>query len=197
VSRPQHAVGQDRGPKTASAFHGIFCAGPERPVHPITRPAFLIPEKPDALQLKVDADELIQIDSTRDHVAPEHFRAPIPDPQLPTELLIGFFLEKSDVSFLTVFVSVKSIACDSLSGDTLDLGDRDVCIVARQLLVMTDEIVPGRNKEVANLNLDTHHRPDHTPPWLQRKAELMNQVDTKSPIEAKRSFAASGAARYG
>ena len=94
----------------------------------------------------------------RNHVPPEHFRAPIPNAELQTEIPISFFLEKSNVSLPAVFVSAKSIPCDSLMTDTPNLGYFDVRVVAWRLLVMTDEVVPGRNKEIANLELDTNHR---------------------------------------
>jgi hypothetical protein len=76
---------------------------------------------------------------------------------LETEIPISFFLEKSNVSLPAVFVSVIPIPCDSLMADTPNLGYFDRRVVAWRLLVMTDEVVPGRNKEIANLELDANH----------------------------------------
>src|SRR5439155_13088581 len=72
--RAQDAIAKNLCAQTTTAFEKFLCAGRECAVHPVAGPAFLHSEKTDALNIEFQSDELVQIDTTRDHIPPSESR---------------------------------------------------------------------------------------------------------------------------
>jgi len=67
----KNAVGQNARPQTASTPQKFLRAGRNRPIHPVTGPAFLGPAKPNPLNFKIFSDQNVEIDIACKNISPQ------------------------------------------------------------------------------------------------------------------------------
>ncbi len=105
--------------------------------------AFLRAEEADALHLKLDANEGVEVDAACDDVAPERGYRHVGDTKLLTQALILFLLEKSDLAIVVLFPSKKAVSTQPLACHAFDLWHLDHRCGARWLSMVAKEIVFG------------------------------------------------------
>lgn len=86
----EFAIGEDASAKSAVAAKGVFCAGAEGLIHPVTGAAFFAALEGDALEFEGFADERIEINAADDDVATEDGGGFVVDVELLAEALVGF-----------------------------------------------------------------------------------------------------------
>ena len=114
-------------------------------------------EKAHALHLKFQPDQLIQTNIAGNYVPTKNFGAAVPNPELQAKILIGFVLEKSDLTLIAGFEAEIPVSHDSLAGYTLYLVHLDHCMSAGRLFMVPYKVVAGGNEQMTNLNVDTDH----------------------------------------
>jgi len=148
----QLAIAENFGAQTAASSQKIFRARRERPIHPITRRAFLRSVKTNALNLKFLADEFVQIKAASDHVAPRRGRRSIMCIQRSAELVENVERKKSDLSLVVVLEVEVTISANPAACDTFDHGHFDRGMRVRLATVMANEIVSWRNVQVTDFH---------------------------------------------
>jgi hypothetical protein len=94
----EDAVAEDFGAQTAAALQRLFGAGREGVVHPVTRPAFFRPKKPNALQREFFADERVEVQPLGDHVAAVNRRRRAGLAEFLAELPVDFESEERNLA---------------------------------------------------------------------------------------------------
>ena len=117
----ERPVRQNCRSESASAFQRCFSALSKRAVHPVARPAFFNPEKPDSLDLELLADQLIEPLAAGNDVSSEHFRTAIPDSKPPAEIFVNFLLEKGDLALVITPVIEITIPLNPPPGQAVNL----------------------------------------------------------------------------
>lgn len=111
-------------------------------VHPVARPAFAGTVKADALDFKIFADQLVQIDISRDDVATDERGRTVLQFERAAELIENLEREKRDLPFVVFAVIEEAITADTVTGHAFHFGNFDDGIIVRCTAVMAEEIVP-------------------------------------------------------
>src|SRR5712664_4165226 len=98
--RPKNAVAHNHRPQTAPSLQKIKRAGRECLVHPVAGAAFLRAAETHPLNLKLLADELIQVHASRNDIAAERRGRLVSRSQRVTNRLVSFPGEKGDLAFI-------------------------------------------------------------------------------------------------
>jgi hypothetical protein len=167
----EKSVGANLGSQAPSSLHGVFGPGRKGQVHPVTGAAFFVPKKADALEFEFNADQFRQTSSAGDDVPSKYFRTTIPDPKLSAKIIIGFFFEEGDLTFVILFVAEEPVAGEALSGHALNFFHFDDRVFSGRFLMMTEVIVTRGNEQMTDLNINTPHKKDHRLSRFSRKAE--------------------------
>ncbi len=125
------------------AFESCLSAFREGLIHPVAWRAFLRAEEADALHLKFDANEGVEVDVACDDVAAKCRRRHVGDAELLTQPLILFLLEKSDLAIVVLFPSKEAVSAQALTCHAFDLWHLHHRCGARWLAVVAKEIVFG------------------------------------------------------
>jgi hypothetical protein len=154
---PQKSVTPNLRAQSATALHGLFRSGCECGIHPVAGTTFFSPEKADALKLKLHSDQFVQTNATSDCIATKNFRAAVPNTKLPAKMLIRFFLKKSDLTLVPLFVAKVPVPGDSFSGDAFDFVQFDRGVVSGRSAVVANEVVTNRDKQMEQFKIDGNH----------------------------------------
>ena len=130
----------------------MFRAGCNCPVHPIARPAFLRATESHALNFELLTDQLIQIDTCRDSIAPDKARRTIPKFHCATKLIENFKSEKRDLTFVTFLVIEETVPANAVTGHAIDYGHFNNWIIVRLPAVMAEKVVAGGNVKVTDFH---------------------------------------------
>jgi len=149
---PKDAVAQDRGPQPASAFQEIGCAGRKRLIHPIAGPAFFCPEEMHTLNPKLLADQLIQVHTGGNHVAPERGQWLISRSQFVASCFVGFPRKKGYLALVVFFKVKKTVTPQAASRNTVYFRHLYHPILAWWFPMVAKEIVARGNVEPANFH---------------------------------------------
>jgi hypothetical protein len=136
----------------------VFCPRGKSRIHPVTGAALFFSEKADALKLEFGTDQFIKTNSTYNHIPAVDFGPAVPDVKSHAKLVVNLLLEESDLAFVVVSESEVPIPDNAFPRDTDQFGDFRHGIGSRRLLVMANEVVPFRNKQMANLEIGNDHR---------------------------------------
>src|SRR5271163_772187 len=104
--RPKKAAGQYHGPEPAASFQEFIRAGGKCLIHPGAWPAFFRAAEAHALNLKLPADQVVQIHVGGNDIAPEHGGSPVLHAQFAANRLVGFQRKKGYLAFV-VFLEIK------------------------------------------------------------------------------------------
>jgi hypothetical protein len=156
-SHPDPAGADHRGTQAATAFKEGLGPGCERPVHPITRPAFFPAEHRDAIHAELAADQAIQAHPAGDHVAPQDAGSAAVYPKAFTEVIKHFGLKQGDLSFVIRFITKKAVSHDAALRDALNAGRRMHRVPVRGHSVVAEKVVARRNEKVDDFTEDGCH----------------------------------------
>lgn len=109
-------------------------------------------EKTQPLNLKLRADQGIQVRVSREDVAPKDGRRFVVDPESRAELVIDFDREKGDRPLVILLVIEKAVALNAAALVALDARNFPHRVVGGRLLVTAEITVSGANVEVANFH---------------------------------------------
>ena len=123
----------------------MFRARCNRPVHPITWPAFLGATESNALNFELLTDQLIQIDTCSDGIAADKTRRTVPKFHRATKIMKDLRSEKRDLTFVTFLVVKKTVPANAMTGHAIDYGNFNNRIIVRLTSVMAEKVVAGRN----------------------------------------------------
>ena len=130
----------------------MFRAGGNRPVHPITWPAFLCATESNALNFELLTDQLIQIDALSDGIAPDQTRRTVPKFHRAAKMMKELQSEKRDLTFVTFLVVEKTVPANAVTGDAVDRGDFNNRIIVRLPPVMAEKVVARGNVKVTDFH---------------------------------------------
>jgi hypothetical protein len=88
--RAKNAIAQNDRSQTSSSFQKLKRPGRKGLIHPVARPAFFSAAEPNPLDLKLLADELIQVAAGGNRTAPEHRRGSVSPVQLTIYSFVSF-----------------------------------------------------------------------------------------------------------
>lgn len=108
--------------------------------------------KTNALNFKVLANQLVQIDAAGDHVASRHSRRTLVNLQCAAELIENFLGKKCNLSFVVVFEIEIPVAANPLPRCAFDHRHLIHSVRVRLAAVMTDKIVALRNVQVTDFH---------------------------------------------
>jgi FdhD protein len=150
-------VRQNARPQTAAAFQKFFRARPDGAIHPITGPAFLGTVKKDALDFKILADQLIQIDISRNDVAPDCCGRASLDLERVAQLIKNLQGKEGDLALVIVPEIKVTIAANATTSHAFDQWNLDRGKFIRFAAVVPNKIVSARNIKMT----DFHRRNDN------------------------------------
>ncbi len=85
----------------------------------MTGAAFLGSLESNALHLKLDAYQAVQIDAPSENVSAKRFRAFAKNAKLLAERLVGFLSKKGDLPFVILGVIEESVSANPAAGDAV------------------------------------------------------------------------------
>lgn len=148
----QFAVVQDLCAETASALEEFLCPGRDGAIHPVTRRGFLRSVEPDTLNFKILADQAVELDATREDIAPDRAGRAMMNSKRGAQLLKNLERKKCDLPLVILFEIEVPVAANAPAGDAFDAHDLNRRMRVGYAFVMPDKIVPGRNVEVTDFH---------------------------------------------
>jgi hypothetical protein len=148
----QLAIAENLCAQTAAALQKLFRARCECAIHPVTRRALLGSIQTNALDLEFPADELVQINSAGDHIAPRVSRRAIVYIQRDAKLFENIERKKCDLALVIVLKIEVTIPTNPAPRGTFDHRHFDHGMRVRLATVMANEIVPRRNVQVTDFH---------------------------------------------
>ena len=144
------SVGENLGPETGVVFQKFLCAGRKGDVHPFARRAMLRAAEFHSLNFEIAPDEREKIDIGDDDVAAQNAGRFVSDSKFVAELFENFGREKCDLAFVIFLMVEVAIAEQAFAGDAVDSLFFDQRRISRFLPVMADEVVLGRDENLAD-----------------------------------------------
>lgn len=114
-------------------------------IHPPARAALGNAGEADSLHLEFLANEVVEIDATRDDVAAEHARGFSADVQSLAERVGNLAGEKRHLAAVVRPMVEEAVAAKAVAGDALDLGNGDRGVFAGRLRAPAEEVVSRGN----------------------------------------------------
>ena len=150
LARPRQKGSRDKDarPQAAAPPHDGLGPRRQRAVHPVAWTAFLSPEEPDPLELKLAPDERFETDAAGDDIPPEDRWGPPGRGQSLGNIPVGLLLEEGDLALVILLVVEESVPFDAAPGDTPKFGNLDHGVVPRRLLMVADKIVARRQEKM-------------------------------------------------
>ncbi|MCB1094995.1 MAG: hypothetical protein KDN22_05380 [Verrucomicrobiae bacterium] len=99
-----------------------------------------------SLDFKLNADQGIQIAALNQNVSAKSAHIFVPQIEMPTQGIKYFFGKERDLPLIVVFVIVEAVPAQSFARNALDLLKALRGMSPRNLTVMAEKIVPGRNE---------------------------------------------------
>ena len=148
----KNAVGQNARPQTAAASQKFLRSGRDCAVHPVTRPTFLSPAKPDALNFEIFAYQTVKINAANENVSPQATRFNALELQRTTQLIENVEGKERDLSLVILFVIEVAISAQPAPGDAFNRRKFDHREVVRFTTVMSFEIMAGRDVKMTDFH---------------------------------------------
>jgi FdhD protein len=109
------------------------------------------------LKLEFRTDQIIEANSTRNHIPAIGFGAAIPDAELRTKLVVNLLLEESDLTFVVVSEPEVSVPHYAFPRDADQFLNFRHGKGSGRFLMMANEVVALRNKQMTNLETGNNH----------------------------------------
>ena len=161
----------------------------ERLVHPMAWRAFRRAAKLHALNLKLPANERIQIHTFDNDIAPRKARRFFRQFQFRAQRGKNFPREERNLAFVVFLEIKKAVALDATSRHTFNLRHFNRRMPARRIAVMAEIIVAGREIKVADFHVQNMA-------FYDRFSTLESPVQSRaiSSLMCRRWLAVNGAA---
>jgi FdhD protein len=121
-------------------------------IHPVARPAFLRAFETNPLNFKSLVDQLVEIDTARDHVSSNQPGRAIVNLKCAAELIEDLKGKKCDLPFVIVLEIQVTVTADPAPGDALDYRHLNRRICVRLATVVPDKIVVRRNVKMTDFH---------------------------------------------
>jgi hypothetical protein len=104
------------------------------------------------LNLEFPADELVQVHTARDHIAPRRSRRAIVQLQCSAELIENIERKETDLTFVIILEIEVTISANPTPRDTFDRRQLDHGTCVRLATVVANKIVAWGNVKVADFH---------------------------------------------
>jgi len=111
------------------------------------------------LNFEYRANQFIEVLISRDDIPPQKRRRFITYAELAAKRVVSFLRKKGHLAFIDVFVIKKAVAANSAAGYTFNRRHFKNWMSVRRFVMVTKEIVSGRNVEMRNFHMVKYHFP--------------------------------------